>query len=207
MEVKCKVRVYFRHINAESGDVLSSVVKYPAIRLEFPYDDDPALICEDSQKLMRFSISFAQWLLGVKGKIIDLNPNITDIDAPSFFVSANNIIGISRCGASSEFVEFQLEWEKVKLDFREWFDNHDYDLNDDFEEIRALYQAAFDVQSVGKFKIIQDRNGDVTICQHGFTPLILTDEARRSFLEYLNSLYELTVDGEANYRHSMAKGN
>ena len=207
MEVKCKVLVYFRHINGESGDVLSSVVKYPAISLEFPYDDDPALACEDSQKLMRFSVSFAQWLFHVKGKIMDLNPAIIDIDAPSFFVSANNIIGVSRCGSGTEFVEFQLKWEKVKLDFREWFDNHDFDLNDDFEEIHALYHAISDAQSVGKFQIIRDRNGEVTICQHGFTPLNLTDEARGLFLEYLNSLYELTVDGEANYRHSMAKDN
>ena len=207
MEVKCKVLVYFRHVNDEAGSDLSSVAQYPVISLEFPYDDDPALVGEDSQKLMRFSISFAQWLLEVKGKIMDLNPNITDIDAPSFFVTANNIIGVSMCGSGTEFVEFQLRWEKVRLDFKELFDNHDFDLNDDFEEIHALYHAISDARFVGRFQIVRDRNGDITICQHGFTPLNLTDESRRLFLEYLNSLYELTIKGEADYRYSMAKGN
>lgn len=94
-------------------------------------------------------------------------------------------------------------------DYKSWFDGLDVDLSADFEEIHSLYSA---VQSnTGGYAEVQLQGPDpdgairVTMPDRSEEKLVLSAGKRDEFLNYLDSLYDLTVEGERAFRLAMEK--
>ena len=94
-------------------------------------------------------------------------------------------------------------------DYKSWFDGLDVDLSADFDEIHSLYSA---IQSnSGGYAEVQllgpDQEGAIRIAMPDRSDerLVLSAGERGEFLTYLDSLYDLTVDGEYMFRRAMEK--
>lgn len=91
------------------------------------------------------------------------------------------------------------------VDYKNWFDNIDFDLDDNFDEVHSLYHAIKDSDSTCGVNI-DHRDGRLIVrypeeCE---IELSIPEEEKDQFISYLDSLYELTVDGEYALRQAMS---
>lgn len=94
-------------------------------------------------------------------------------------------------------------------DYKSWFNDLDVDLSADFDKVHSLYRSvqSNDPQYAEVELEVPDSSGTirVSIPDRSDVKLMLTQEEKDEFLSYLDSLYDLTVDGEYMFRRAMEK--
>lgn len=96
-------------------------------------------------------------------------------------------------------------------DFRSWFGDIDMDLSVDFDDVHSLYSAIqTNANNYAGVEIQQGKSSDTVLVrmpERSETTLELSADSKDEFLSYLNSLYDLTVDGEYAFRKAMERND
>lgn len=90
-------------------------------------------------------------------------------------------------------------------DYKAWFDSLDFDLDDRFEEVHSLYRAIKDPD--GGYGIpVRNDNGHFSVRYpaDAEVELSIPEDKRDELAAYLDSMYELTVEGEYALRQALS---
>lgn len=91
------------------------------------------------------------------------------------------------------------------VDYKNWFDNIDFDLDDRFDEVYSLYHAIKDMDS--SYGVAVERKDGKLIVRYpaeSQVALSISEDEKEGLVNYLDSLYELTIDGEHALRQAMS---
>lgn len=214
METRCKIDFFVHDVDESSSSddsaaVMGDTRNAPELSLEFIYKGDLDSLRDAPWYLWEFSKAFTEWFENHRSNIVDGLSAIVDIDKPAIYVTEDKLIGVCECSPSDVYVELDITWDKAKYDFREWFDYCDFDLHDDFDEIQAIYDAVRNKCGDGEIVVSANNDGTISLTVSGkdAPTLIMSHGEQEEFLKFLDSLYELTIDGEASFRHNMAKND
>ena len=214
METICKIEFFVREVDDgsssdDSSEWMDESADVPELSLEFIYHGELDLLRETSWCLWDFTKNFSRWFESKKHDILQGISSVVAIERPAFYVTNNRLIGVCLCSPEDVYVELKLTWNKAKYNFREWFDYCDFDLHDDFNEIQAIYDAIRNKCGDGEIIVSANKDGTIslTVPEKDVPTLIMSHEEQGEFLKFLDSLYELTIDGEASFRHNMAKND
>ena len=210
METRCKIDFYVAEVDVdETLPLLNTAIQDPELTLTFAFNGDMDRIREMPFGFFEFSLAFEKWFKQHKASIVEGIACISDIDRPSFYAYEDGIVGISTCTPNDVYVQMVVSWDKVRMSFQEWFESGDFDLYDDFDTIQDLYETLRDKHDGAYFQIEVSPSEGVNLkSSYLELPTIhLNEEQRQDALRFLDSLYELTIDGEASFRHNMAKND
>ena len=96
----------------------------------------------------------------------------------------------------------------ITQDYKGWLERIDFDLDDRFAEVYRLYRTIKDVD--GDYGVSFRMEGENMLVRYppdSDFELLLTPEKRNEFAIYLDSLFELGVDGEWSMRQAMGQNN
>lgn len=210
METVCKIDFYLKEVGVEETLPLATIAgDDPVVTLHFVFNGDMDWVRNRPMGFFEFSIAFDKWFEENKKTVINGIGSIIDIETPSFYAHDDGLVGVSRCVPEDVYVEILVSWDRVKIDFQEWFGRGDFDLNDDFDSIQDLYDTIRDRKDGALFKVEVSPSGGLSISAPGMElPKIkLNEDERVKAMQFLDSLYELTIDGEASFRHDMEKND
>lgn len=88
-------------------------------------------------------------------------------------------------------------------DFKEWLDNQSG--IDGAEDLLQIFRPIADREDGWQYTMKED--GDGFVVSGGEGCLFLTQRSRDAFIRYMDSLYELGVEGQAAFEHAMAKND
>lgn len=213
MGTKCRVAIGFcsqesvRNIRFESPWNLIQFDKGP-VNLEFQYSGNASKVNESAENLMKFSVEFATWLESKRGLVEATLVGCGNIKMPSFYVKKDEMLGLSEQSENSLNAVFVITWpDGPESDFVRWLDSLDLDLNDDFDAIYELHTAVSNGSSAGNFTVedVDDGKKKISSGVYDVGDLVLDDDVRMAFASYIDSLFELGIEGEAGFRHALAK--
>lgn len=213
MSTKCRVVIGFctqasiKNIGFESPWNLIQFDKGP-LNLEFQYSGDASMVYRSAENLMKFSVEFANWLETKRGLIRSTLIDCGDVKTPSFYVKNDELLGLSEPLSNSLSGVFVITWPiGPETDFVRWLDSMDLDLNDDFDQIYDLHTAVSSDSTSGDF-VVEDVDvlrKKISSTVHDVPGLVLDEGARKAFASYIDSLFELGIEGEAAFRHALNK--
>ena len=92
----------------------------------------------------------------------------------------------------------------VVTDFAGWLDQEGFDTA---EDLLQVYRPVRDGETGWTYTLEPIRKGALGrfLLKGGAENLLLTQKSRDAFVEYMDSLYELGVEGQAAFEHAMAK--
>lgn len=89
-------------------------------------------------------------------------------------------------------------------DFAGWLDQEGFDTA---EDLLQVYRPVRNAEKGWKYTLEPIRKGtrERFLLKGGVEDLLLTQKSRDAFAEYMDSIYELGVEGQAAFEHAMAK--
>lgn len=92
----------------------------------------------------------------------------------------------------------------TETDFKAWLDEEGFDTA---EEMLQVYRPVKDSEPGWTYEIEPIANGAAgrVLVTGGKNNLLLTEVSRKAFVKYMDSLYELGVEGQAMFEHAMAR--
>lgn len=90
------------------------------------------------------------------------------------------------------------------FDFVGWLDQEGFDTA---EDLLQVYRPVRNAEKGWKYTLetIQKGSRKRFLLKGGVEDLLLTQKSREAFVEYMDSIYELGVEGQAAFEHAMAK--
>lgn len=90
-----------------------------------------------------------------------------------------------------------------EVDFKEWLENQPG--IDGAEDLLQIYRPIADQEDGWMYTMKEE--GDGFVVSGGEGELFLTQRSRSAFIRYMDSMYELGVEGQAAFEHAMAKND
>lgn len=90
-------------------------------------------------------------------------------------------------------------------DYKDWLDAEGIEMAEDMLQV---YRPVANKENGWKYEIKPARGGaDRVILTGGENDLLLTEKSRAAFVKYMDSLYELGVEGQAADEYAMAQND